>query len=102
MNQQTYRKSFVVGAVAIGVIAGVAVGFFTAHGWWNMGVTTPAPAVEMADMGTEASRRPRAGGEMGEMKGMSMKQMDMKKMAPAGESRWQECQAWPQRRPGLW
>ena len=31
MNQQTYRKSFVVGAVAIGVIAGVAVGFFTAH-----------------------------------------------------------------------
>ena len=31
MNQQTYRKSFMVGAVAIGVIAGVAVGFFTAH-----------------------------------------------------------------------
>ena len=31
MNQQTYRKSFVVGAVAIGVIAGVTVGFFTAH-----------------------------------------------------------------------
>jgi len=31
MNQQAYRKSFVVGAVAIGVIAGVAVGFFTAH-----------------------------------------------------------------------
>ena len=31
MNQYAYRKSFVVGAVAIGVIAGVAVGFFTAH-----------------------------------------------------------------------
>jgi Cu(I)/Ag(I) efflux system membrane fusion protein len=31
MNQHAYRKSFVVGAVAIGVIAGVAVGFFTAH-----------------------------------------------------------------------
>ncbi len=30
MNQQTYRKSFVVGAVAIGVIVGVAAGFFTA------------------------------------------------------------------------
>jgi membrane fusion protein, copper/silver efflux system len=31
MNQHAYRKSFVVGAVAIGVIAGIAVGFFTAH-----------------------------------------------------------------------
>lgn len=31
MNQLAYRKSFVVGAVAIGAIAGVAIGFFTAH-----------------------------------------------------------------------
>ena len=31
MNQQAYKKSFVIGAVAIGVIAGVAAGFFTAH-----------------------------------------------------------------------
>jgi len=31
MNQQASRKSFVVGALAIGVIAGVAVGFFTVH-----------------------------------------------------------------------
>lgn len=31
MNRQTSQNSFVVGAVAIGVIAGVAVGFFTAH-----------------------------------------------------------------------
>jgi len=31
MNQQTYRNSFVVGIVAIGAIAGIAVGFFTAH-----------------------------------------------------------------------
>ena len=31
MNQQTYRKCFVVGIVAIGVIAGIAAGFFTAH-----------------------------------------------------------------------
>jgi Cu(I)/Ag(I) efflux system membrane fusion protein len=31
MNRQTSKNSFVVGAVAIGVIAGVAVGFFTAH-----------------------------------------------------------------------
>ena len=29
MNQQAYRKSFVIGAVAIGVIAGVTVGFFS-------------------------------------------------------------------------
>ena len=34
MNQQTYRKSFVVGAVAIGVIAGVTVGFFVANRTW--------------------------------------------------------------------
>jgi len=31
MNQQAYRKSVVVGALAIGVIAGIAVGFFTVH-----------------------------------------------------------------------
>lgn len=31
MNRQTSKNSFVVGAVAIGVIAGVAVGFVTAH-----------------------------------------------------------------------
>ena len=73
MNQQIYRKNFMVGAVAIGVIAGAAVGFFTAHGMMGTGSVSaaPAPAGEMADMG--------------EMKGMSMEQMDMKKMAPAGE-----------------
>ena len=31
MKQPLYRKTLVVGVVAIGVIAGVAVGFFTAH-----------------------------------------------------------------------
>jgi Cu(I)/Ag(I) efflux system membrane fusion protein len=31
MNQQSYRKSFAVGIVAIGAIAGIAVGVFTAH-----------------------------------------------------------------------
>jgi membrane fusion protein, copper/silver efflux system len=31
MNQQTYRKRFVVGIVTIGAIAGIAVGFFTTH-----------------------------------------------------------------------
>ena len=31
MNQQAHRKGFVVGAVAIGVITGITVGFVTAH-----------------------------------------------------------------------
>ncbi|ALA60603.1 efflux RND transporter periplasmic adaptor subunit [Nitrospira moscoviensis] len=31
MNQQLYKNTLIVGAVAIGVIAGVAVGFFAAH-----------------------------------------------------------------------
>src|ERR1044071_858728 len=74
MNQQIYRKNFIVGAVAIGVIAGAAVGFFTAHGMMGTGSISAAPALA-GEMG-----------EMGEMKGMSMEQMDMKKkMAPAGE-----------------
>ena len=73
MNQQSYKKSFVVGVVAIGAIAGVAVGFMTAHG-----VTG-----EMGAGGVSAPTR--LAGEMGEMKGMSMQQMDMKEMTPAGE-----------------
>jgi membrane fusion protein, copper/silver efflux system len=31
MNQQGYKRGLVVGAVSIGVIAGIAVGFFTGH-----------------------------------------------------------------------
>ena len=63
MNQQAYRKSFVVGAVAIGVIAGVTVGFFTAH-------RTMGDMVGMI-MGTGVvSAAPERAGEMGEMKGM--------------------------------
>lgn len=73
MSQQSYRKNFMVGAVAMGVIAGAAAGFFIAHGMMGtVGVSAAPPqAGEMADMG--------------EMKGMSMEQMDMKEMAPAGE-----------------
>jgi Cu(I)/Ag(I) efflux system membrane fusion protein len=56
MNRQTFTNSFVVGAVAIGVIAGVAVGFFTAHRM-------------MGDM---------AGMKGHEMKSMPMNEMDMK------------------------
>ena len=32
MNQQSYKKNFVIGVVAIGAIAGVAIGFITAYG----------------------------------------------------------------------
>jgi Cu(I)/Ag(I) efflux system membrane fusion protein len=73
MNQQSYKKNFVVGVVAIGAIAGVAVGFITAHrvtGEMGTGSVSAAPGLE---------------GEKEEMKGMSMTQMDMSEMAPAGE-----------------
>lgn len=57
MNQQSYKKSFVIGAVAIGAIAGVAIGFITAHG--TMGA--------MADMtkGTGGVSAPPGHGENG-------------------------------------
>jgi Cu(I)/Ag(I) efflux system membrane fusion protein len=68
MNQQSYKKNFVIGAVAIGALAGVAASFITAHS-----VT----------------------GEMGEMKGMPMEQMDMKEMASAGEKSMGEMAGMP-------
>ena len=85
MNQQSYKKNFVVGVVAIGAIAGAAVGFFTGHGMLGTGgvSASPAQAGEMADMGTEGVSAPP--GRAGEMKGMSMEQMDMKGMDPATE-----------------
>ena len=58
MNQQSYKKNFMIGVVAIGALAGVAAGFITAH---------------------------RVTGETGEMKGMPTEQMDMKEMASAVE-----------------
>jgi Cu(I)/Ag(I) efflux system membrane fusion protein len=82
MNQQAYRKSFVVGIVAIGVIAGIAVGFFTAHKMKG----------DMAGtrMGTgSVSAAPGRAGEMGDMKPMDMKERPMQDMpgmaaAPSG------------------
>ncbi|HSF67495.1 MAG TPA: efflux RND transporter periplasmic adaptor subunit [Nitrospiraceae bacterium] len=85
MNQQVYRNSFIVGAVAIGVIIGVIAGLFAAH-------------LVMGDMSGMTKEKggvaaPRGqGDEMGEMKGMSMNEMGMKGMegmkgsssAPAG------------------
>jgi len=101
MNQQSYRKNFVIGVVAIGAIAGVAVGFFAAHGMMGVGGVSASPA-QVGETGTGGALAPtghgenglseqagggrvKTSGEMGGMKDMSMAQMDMKEMAPAGE-----------------
>ena len=85
MNQQSYRKNFVIGVVAIGAIAGIAVGFFTAHGMKGTGSVSALPG-RAGEMATgSVSALPGRAGEMGEMKGMPMDQMDMNATAPAGE-----------------
>jgi membrane fusion protein, copper/silver efflux system len=68
MNQQAYKTSFVIGAVAIGVITGVATGFFTAHR--VMG------DMDGMTMGIQSSAQP----EMGDMKQMEMKDGTMQGM----------------------
>ena len=65
MNQQVYRKRFVVGAVVAGVIAGVTIGFFSAHGM--MGSMT---GMTMGPESVSAS---------------SERTGEMNEMAPAGE-----------------
>src|SRR6185295_17417253 len=86
MNQKAYRKSFIVAAVATGVIAGAAVGFFAAYGMMGTGGVSAPPGHGENGLSEQAGGgRVKTSGEMGEMKGMSMEQMDMKKMAPAGE-----------------
>jgi Cu(I)/Ag(I) efflux system membrane fusion protein len=109
MNQQASRKSIVVGAVAIGVVAGVAVGFFTAHsmtGDKTMGTGGVSTATARAgdrgigdvlaspgragDRGIGAvSAAPGRAGEMDDMKQMDMKEQPMQGMpgmsaAPSG------------------
>jgi Cu(I)/Ag(I) efflux system membrane fusion protein len=77
MNQQAYRKSFVMGAVAIGVIAGVAVGFFTAHKMKG--------GMAGMSMGTgSVSAAPGQAGEMGDMQQMDMKEKPMQGMPGMG------------------
>ena len=76
MNQHTYRKNFVVGAVAVAVVAGVAAGFFIAHsitGEIGTGAvsTTSVWANEMEDM------------KQTDMKGMSMPGMPGMSAAPS-------------------
>ena len=78
MNQQPYKKSFVVGAVAIGVMAGGAIGFFTAHRM--MGTMT-----DMTTGTRGVSALPGQAEEAEEMTGMSMPQMNMDETAPRGE-----------------
>jgi Cu(I)/Ag(I) efflux system membrane fusion protein len=78
MNQQTYRKSFVVGAVVIGAITGVAAGFFSAYGMMGS-----MAGMTMGTGGVTASSELASGA--GEMKAMPMTQMDMHEMAPASK-----------------
>jgi Cu(I)/Ag(I) efflux system membrane fusion protein len=66
MNQQLYKKTLIVGAVAIGVIAGVAVGFFAAHRMMG----------DMAGMTAEKGGGSPLSQHAGEMRGMT--QMDTK------------------------
>jgi Cu(I)/Ag(I) efflux system membrane fusion protein len=98
MNQHAYRNCFVVGAVAIGVIAGVAVGFFTAHRTMGDmagltmgtgGVSAPTGQGENGVLERAGGERVKTSGEMGDMKQMDMKAKPMQDMpgmsaAPSG------------------
>ncbi|MBI4001776.1 MAG: efflux RND transporter periplasmic adaptor subunit [Nitrospira defluvii] len=79
MNRQTCKNSFVVSAVAIGVMAGVAVGFFTAHRMMTgdlkqrdmtgMPMQGTMPMKDTGRMGEAGASAPV--GRAGEMPGMS-------------------------------
>ena len=85
MNQQSYKKNFVIGVAAIGAVAGIAVGFFTAHGMMGAGDVSALPG-QVGEIGVgDVLVSPTQAGEMEEMKGMPMGQMNMKGMAPAAE-----------------
>jgi len=73
MNQRTYKKTFVIGAVAIGTIAGIAAGFFAAH-------RTMGDMVGMI-IGTGVVLAAPEPAEMGDMKQMEMKDGTMQGMA---------------------
>ena len=85
MDQQSYRKNFAIGVVAIGAVAGIAVGFFAAHGMKGTGGVSALPGWAGEKVAGGVSASPAQAGEMEEMKGMPMEQMDMKGMAPAAE-----------------
>ncbi|THI82971.1 MAG: efflux RND transporter periplasmic adaptor subunit [Nitrospira sp. CG24A] len=84
MKQQTYKKRFVIGVGAIGVITGIAAGFFLAHRTMGdmiigTGVVLAAPE-RMGEMGKAGIEVP--AGQAGELVGM--KQMEMKDGAMQG------------------
>ena len=72
MNQQFYKSTLIVGAVAIGVIAGVAAGFFAAHRMMG----------DMADMAAEQGGGPPLSQHASEMSGIT--QMDTKERPMQG------------------
>ena len=88
MNQQAYKKSFVIGAVAIGMITGITIGFFIAHGMMGsmIGMTmgtgdvsaSPGRAGELGEAGVSAPAG--RAGELGDMKQMDMKDEAMQGM----------------------
>jgi len=88
MNQQTHKQSFLIGAVAIGVITGITIGFFTAHRVMGDmdGMTRgtgsvaalPGGAGELGEAGVLAPAG--RAGEMGDMKQMEMKDGAMQGM----------------------
>lgn len=92
MNQHIYRKSLVVGAVMVGVLVGVAVGFFTAHNMMDRtGMTTGSGDVSAPPGHGKNGLPEQAGGgrvkTLGETE--DMKQADMNSMpgmfsAPSG------------------
>ena len=89
MNQQAYKKSFVIGAMAIGTITGITIGFFIAHGMMGSmtGITmgtgdvsaSPGRAGELGEAGVSAPAG--RAGELGDMKQMDMKDEAMQGMA---------------------
>ena len=90
MKQQTYKKSFVIGVGAIGVITGIAAGFFLAHRTMgNMiigkGVVLAAPerTDEMGKADTLVSAE--RAGEAGDMKQMEMQAGAMQGMPGMSE-----------------
>ena len=92
MNQQAYKKNFVVGAVAVSVVAGVAAGFLIAHSIrGEMGIevvsATPGRAGEMGTgvvSATSVWANETEDLKQTDMKGMSMPDMPGMSAAPSG------------------
>jgi Cu(I)/Ag(I) efflux system membrane fusion protein len=88
MNHDMRRKGLVMSVAAIGLLIGVIAGFFAAHR-----VMGDMSGMITGKGGVPASSE--RAGEMGEMKGMPMKQMDMNEMAPAREKSMEGMEGMP-------